>query len=196
MGQDYEKAGDGAWVEYFGQYLNAIWCMLDISKKRKYPEADEIVLPLLLLFAQYMELWIKTITLNYGIGNEGGALLTGHKILELKEDFLQLLGEKEHFIYQKDLERIFGLYSKLDLLTNEGVSLSEAARYPVTSKGEKTLNAEWAGDLCEGCGVDALPIIKICEELLMLTENVYDSIYESRVHSEKIGPDKCLSEYL
>lgn len=182
-----DDEANSLWATYYAQYLDSIWALIDTCESSKsYFSYEDIFLPLGLLTAHYMELWLKTISRNYGIGdfkNIDAVHLSGHRVSELSPKFLASLSQEERNACDKQIDKAMELYEKLKLLAKENIDLSEAMRYPVDRKGNATLmpqlleNIEW-----QEFDFDYVTYIELIKNLLHLTENVYGCIFKIRIH--------------
>ena len=140
---DTNSESNTLWTAYFSQYQETISVLLEVCQDNLCHTCfEDIFIPICFLTAHYMELWIKTIAENYGIGNMAGTdakLLPGHSIDKLLSEFKKNLNENDEEM-QRGIERVAELYSELALLSQPAISLSEAMRYPISKKDMPTLS--------------------------------------------------------
>jgi hypothetical protein len=175
---------DGLWICYYDQYRVAINGLLAMDC------AKESILPLLNMVSTYIELWVKAIGLNFGLGSDNAVtaeMFTGHKLSQLVEKLRDSIRWEEYKQIEKDLFSAWDIVDYLSgLSAEEDISLSEAMRYPQTRKKSYALNQCLMAHLVELC--DKFPVKNILSEikkLMELTYNIYNQIYEMRVLQNK-----------
>lgn len=168
------------WISYYEQYYNALKCLSNKVDK------NDLFLPTILILSQYMELWIKTILLNYGAGENEyivSNLVTGHGIDELLQEMIDTISYDEWIKNKRKICKIAGLYAWFDEMSNNKTALSIAMRYPITANKEKsTLNPcvlKYISGECEKFNIKMLR--RNIKSILRHTKDVYDNIYSSRV---------------
>ena len=169
------------WITYYNQYYN----LCKMAVRRLSIDSDTII-PTLLLMSQYIEIWIKTIACNYGIG-KGKTIavgeLTGHNIIKMFEELIDILSEDEYFGNKRILDRIYNwIWYFNELCATDEISLSEATRYPLTRKGEATLNPCLVRFIQGECSLFEISLIKRkANALLKLTYSIYNALYDERI---------------
>jgi len=174
------------WTAYYGQYYDAIYALLEACEnKSKSIYIENVFLPLCFLTSHYLELWVKTISENFGVGDttdEDAILHDGHKL----ENLLKML--QANLLHRDEetdanMNRILCLYSKFSSIVNQSRDLSEAFRFPTTKNDFPTLSQtlsdciEW-----QEFDFDYDRYCEIIEKLLCLTSVVYDKVYKDRIH--------------
>lgn len=175
---------DGLWICYYDQYRTAINALLDTDVVK------ESILPLLNMVSTYIELWVKAIGLNFGLGSDNAVtaeMFTGHKLSKLIEKLRDAILWEEYKQIEEDLLLAWDIVDYLTgLSAEEDISLSEAMRYPQTKKKSYALNQCMIAHLVELC--DKFPIEVIISEirnLMAITYDIYNQIYEMRVLQKK-----------
>ncbi len=171
---------DGLWICYYDQYRVAINSLLAADC------AKESILPLLNLVSTYIELWVKAISLNFGLGSDNAVtaeMFTGHKLSQLIEKLRDSIRWEEYERVEKDFLSAWDIVDYLvGLSAEEDISLSESMRYPQTRKKSYALNQCLMSYLVELC--DKFPVESILHEvkkLMEITYVIYNQIYEMRV---------------
>lgn len=171
---------EGLWIYYYEHYRTAINALLSTGC------AEQCFLPLLNLTSTYIELWIKVIGMNYGLGSDNSVeveMITGHNLTRLMERLRDIISWDEYRLVEKDFFRVWEIIDGLIALTaEENISLSEAMRYPETKKESSTIGSCLLGHLTERCDKFIVgEIIDDVGELMRLTYKIYNKIYEFRV---------------
>lgn len=183
-----ENSGDdesnSLWTVYYGQYLYALWAILDACDKKYNVDYEEVFLPLCFLVSHYMELWGKTISKNFGIGDfeqDAATLVSGHHVDELLERLDKRFTDNEQ-VHQK-IQRITELYKSLQGLTMDNTPVSEAMRYPINKKDKPTLSQSLSTALeWQDFSFDFSHYGAIIQNLISETEDIYDLIFQEKIH--------------
>lgn len=171
---------DGLWICYYDQYRTAINALLATDS------AKESILPLLNMVSTYIELWVKAICFNFGMGSDyaiHAERFTGHNLSQLLEKLRNAIRLEEYIKIKEDLCIAWDIVNDLTTLSaKEDISLSEATRYPQTRNKSYAIDQCLFAHLVEMCEKfpveDALDDIRI---LMNVSYDIYDQIYEMRV---------------
>lgn len=171
---------EGLWICYYEQYRTAINALLETDC------AKESILPLLNMVSTYIELWVKAIGLNFGLGSDNAVtaeMFTGHNLSRLMERFRDSISWLE---YKRIEDALFEAWEIVDYLTGlsseEEITLSEAMRYPQTKKKTFSLNQCLLAHLVENCDkFQVTDILESVKTLMAVTYKIYNQIYEMRV---------------
>ena len=171
---------DGLWICYYDQYRIAINALLATEC------AERSVLPLLNMVSTYIELWVKVIGLNFGLGSDNAVtaeMFTGHKLSQLIEKLRDSIRWEEYKQVEKDLIEVWDIVDYLaGLSAEEDISLSEAMRYAQTRRKNYSLNQCLIAHLTELCDKFSVNnVLDAVKELMKKTYGIYDQIYEMRV---------------
>lgn len=174
------EESDGLWICYYDQYRVAINALLTAGCAR------ESILPLLNLVSTYIELWVKAIGLNFGLGSDNtvtAQMFIGHKLSLLMEKLRDCISWEE---YEQVEEELFVVWNSVDYLAElsaeEDITLSEAMRYPQTKRKSYSLNQCLMAHLVDMC--DQFPVVEVLDNIKTIMETTYDiynHIYEMRV---------------
>jgi len=176
-----DDKSDELWMVYYEQYYEAL---NTINEENKVSN-NSLFLPMILLLAQYMEIWMKAIAVNYGAGKYGaiGAeTIFGHNSDILMQKMIDIIDEEE---WEQNKERIWQIdrtYTWFTDMTENEVPLSIAMRYPKTKDKHSSLCSCILNCISGEC--DCFPLEKCylhIKKILKLTYEVYDNIYESRM---------------
>ena len=171
---------DGLWICYYNQYRVAINGLLATDC------AKESILPLLNMVSTYIELWVKAICFNFGMGSDyaiHAERFTGHNLTGLLEKLRNSIRMEEYIKIKEDLLIVWDIVDGLTTLSAaEDISLTEATRYPQTRSKSCAIDQCLFAHLVEMCTKfqidDLIDDIRI---LMNLTYDIYDQIYEIRV---------------
>lgn len=171
---------DGLWICYYNQYRVAINGLLATAC------AKESILPLLNMVSTYIELWVKAICFNFGMGSDyaiHAERFTGHNLTGLLEKLRNSIRMEEYIKVKEDLLIVWDIVDGLTTLSAaEDISLTEATRYPQTRSKSYAIDQCLFAHLVEMCTKfqidDVIDDIRI---LMNLTYDIYDQIYEMRV---------------
>ena len=171
---------DGLWICYYNQYRIAINALLTADC------AKESVLPLLNMVSTYIELWVKVICFNFGMGTDYAVhaeRFTGHNLPQLMEKLRNAIRLEEYIKIKEDLFTVWDIVNDLTMLSaEEDISLSESTRYPQTRNKSCAIDQCLFAHLVEMCNKFDVDYILVTIKILMnLTYDIYDQIYEMRV---------------
>lgn len=167
------------WLVYYEQYYSAVKKLLR-ARNRK-----QLLIPFTFLLAQYLEIWIKVIGSNFSQGNGidiRAKEIRGHNLLDIYDKVFDVIDLEERHVLQEYLDYVRDLIEYFCGITiDDGVSLSEATRFPTTSKGNSSLNYCIFHVLSDECNkMDYTTYFRNAEDLLYLTYDIYDGIYALR----------------
>jgi len=176
-----DDKSDELWMIYYEQYYWAVEAINEINKKNN----NGLFLPMLLLLAQYMEIWMKAIAFNYGAGKYGeieADVIFGHKTEELMQKMIDIISEDEWEQNQDKIWEIDNIYTWFNDMTQNDVPLSIAMRYPKTKENHSSLCSCVMNCLSGECDCFDMEQCYInIKRILKLTYEVYDNIYNFRV---------------
>lgn len=179
-----DNESNSLWTVYYSQYLHAIYVILDTCDNNSYVNSDEIFLPLCFLVSHYMELWGKTISKNFGMGDFSGdkaTLVSGHHIDALF-DHLGKKAYRDKEIHEKILH-VKKLYKILQDLTYDNIPMSEAMRYPVDKKETPTLSRAVSDTLeWQDFSFNFDYYTDVIKELMSETIDIYDLAFQEKIH--------------
>lgn len=176
-----DEQSDDLWMIYYDEYYNAVEVINEENKKRN----NDLFLPTLLLLAQYMEIWIKAIAVNYGAGKYGEIetdLILGHNPDELMQKMIDIISEEEWEQNKDKIWEIDNIYAWFNEMTENNIPLSIAMRYPKTRENHSLLCSCILNCLSGEC--DRFNTEKCylgIKKILKLTYEVYDNIYNFRI---------------
>ena len=176
-----DECSDELWMVYYEQYYEAVKVINEENKRSN----NVLLLPMVLLLAQYMEIWTKAITVNYGAGKYGkieADVIYGHKPEELMQKMVDIISEEEWAQNQDKIYQIDNIYSWFNDMTENGVPLSIAMRYPKTKENHSSLCSCILSCVSGECDrFDAEQCYFGVKKILKLTYEVYDNIYNFRM---------------
>ena len=175
-----DSESEGLWIHYYDHYRTAINALLSAGF------TEQCFLPLLNLTSTYIELWIKVVGMNYGLGADNSVeveMITGHNLTKLMERLRDIISWEEYRLVEKDFFRVWEIIDELiGLSAEENISLSEAMRYPETRKQSSTIGyclLVYLTDRCDKFIINE--IVDDVAELMRRTYKIYNEIYELRV---------------
>ena len=171
---------DGLWICYYNQYHVAINGLLATDC------ANESILPLLNMVSTYIELWVKAICFNFGMGSDyaiHAERFTGHNLTGLLEKLRNSIRPEEYIKIKEDLLIVWDIVDDLTTLSaDDDISLTEATRYPQTRKKSCAIDQCLLVHLVEMCTKFQIEdVVNDVRILMDLTYDIYNQIYEMRV---------------
>ena len=111
-----EEEAEILWLIYYDQYREALLSLI------KSPKAEDLLIPIIYITAHYLELWLKVIASDYGIGKSEHIytkILKGHDIQYLFKEVINIIDWDEFEEAEDKLQKIWEIIRDLLYWTSE-----------------------------------------------------------------------------